>query len=151
MSLTGIRDLTLLNTPPADRQPILAYVGEYDERAATEAIRRELLREGQVFFVHNRVMDIENVARDLRRMVPEARVAVAHGQMDEGTLERVVLDFWDGQYDVLVCTTIIEPGIDMPTVNTPVAHRADLPRLGHPHPIRSRVARRGQGPAADRV
>src|SRR3954454_9388446 len=99
MSLTGIRDLTLLHTPPAERQPILTYVGEHDERAAAEAIRRELLREGQVFFVHNRVADIEYVARDIRDLVPEARVVVAHGQMDEGTLERVVLDFWDGQYD----------------------------------------------------
>src|SRR5213079_226953 len=97
MSLTGIRDLTLLNTPPADRQPILTYVGEYDERAVAEAIRRELLREGQVFFVHNRVADIEYVAREVRELVPEARVVVAHGQMDEGTLERVVLDFWEGE------------------------------------------------------
>ena len=84
MSLTGIRDLTLLNTPPAERQPILTYVGEYDERAVAEAIRRELLREGQVFFVHNRVQDIEQVAAELRELVPEARIAVAHGQMDEG-------------------------------------------------------------------
>ncbi len=97
MSLTGIRDLTLLNTPPAERQPILTYVGEYDERAVAEAIRRELLREGQVFFVHNRVHDIEKVAAELRELVPEARVAVAHGQMDEGTLEKVVFDFWEGQ------------------------------------------------------
>src|ERR1700681_3108664 len=115
MSLTGIRDLSLLNTPPAERQPILTYVGEYDERAVAEALRRELLREGQVFFVHNRVMDIENVAAGLRELVPEARIAVAHGQMDEGSLERVVLDFWEGGYDVLVCTTIIESGTDMPT------------------------------------
>src|SRR5256884_3955339 len=106
MSLTGIRDLTLLHTPPAERQPILTYVGEYDERAAGEAMRRELLREGQVFFVHNRVQDIERVAARLRELVTEARIAVAHGQMDEGTLEQVVLDFWDEQFDVLVCTTI---------------------------------------------
>src|SRR5690606_23264308 len=107
---TGIRDLSLLNTAPADRQPILTYVGEYDERAVGEAIRRELLREGQVFFVHNRVRDIEEVAAGIRELVPEARVAVAHGQMDEGSLEQVVLDFWDEQFDVLVCTTIIESG-----------------------------------------
>jgi transcription-repair coupling factor (superfamily II helicase) len=144
MSLTGIRDLTLLNTPPAERQPILTYVGEYDERAIAESIRRELLREGQVFFVHNRVADIEHVARDLRELVPEARLAVAHGQMDEGTLERVVLDFWDGQYDVLVCTTIIESGIDMPTVNTLVVDRADLLGLGQLHQLRGRVGRAGQ-------
>jgi transcription-repair coupling factor (superfamily II helicase) len=108
MSLTGIRDLTLLNTPPSERQPILTYVGEYDERPVAEAIRRELLREGQVFFVHNRVQDIEQVAGEIRALVPEARVAVAHGQLDEGTLEKVVIDFWEGRFDVLVCTTIIE-------------------------------------------
>jgi transcription-repair coupling factor (superfamily II helicase) len=144
MSLTGIRDLTILNTPPADRQPILTYVGEYDERAVGESIRRELLREGQVFFVHNRVADIEHVAAGLREMVPEARVAVAHGQMDEGTLEKVVIDFWEGGYDVLVCTTIIESGIDMPTVNTLVVDRADLLGLGQLHQIRGRVGRAGQ-------
>ena len=93
LSLTGIRDLSLVNTPPEDRQPILTYVGEYDDRAAAEAIRRELLREGQVFYVHNRVRDIELVAENVRALVPEARVAVAHGQMDESRLERVVLDF----------------------------------------------------------
>ena len=144
LSLTGIRDLTLLNTPPAERQPILTYVGEYDERAVAESIRRELLREGQVFFVHNRVRDIEHTAARLRELVPEARVAVAHGQMDEGTLERVVLDFWEGQFDVLVCTTIIESGIDMPTVNTLVVDRADRLGLGQLHQLRGRVGRSGQ-------
>ncbi|MDQ3643824.1 MAG: DEAD/DEAH box helicase, partial [Actinomycetota bacterium] len=144
MSLTGLRDLTLLNTPPAERQPILTYVGEYDERAAAEAIRRELLREGQVFFVHNRVADIDHVADTLRQLVPEARVAIAHGQMDEGSLEKVVLDFWAGAYDVLLCTTIIESGIDMPTVNTLVVDRADLLGLGQLHQLRGRVGRSGQ-------
>src|SRR5439155_17094743 len=144
ISLTGNLDLTLLNPPPADRQPILTYVGEYDERAVAEAIRRELLREGQVFFVHNRVADIEYVAREVRELVPEARVVVAHGQMDEGTLERVVLDFWEGESDVLVCTTIIESGIDMPTVNTLIADRADLLGLGQLHQLRGRVGRAGQ-------
>ncbi len=144
MSLTGIRDLSLLDTPPADRQPILTYVGEYDERAVVEAIRRELLREGQVFFVHNRVADIEQVAGGLRELVPEARIAVAHGQMDEASLESVVLDFWEGSHDVLVCTTIIESGIDMPTVNTLVADRADLLGLGQMHQLRGRVGRAGQ-------
>src|SRR3954464_9498397 len=143
MSLTGIRDLTLLHTPPADRQPILTYVGEYDERAVAESIRRELLREGQVFFVHNRVRDIEDCARGLRELVPEARVAVAHGQMDEGTLEKVVLDFWEGKFDVLVCTTIIESGIDMPTVNTLVVDRADRLGLGQLPQLRGRVGRAG--------
>jgi transcription-repair coupling factor (superfamily II helicase) len=144
MSLTGIRDLTLLNTPPAERQPILTYVGEQDDRAIAEAIRRELLREGQVFYVHNRVQDIEHVAAHVRDLVPEARVAIAHGQMDEGSLERVVIDFWEGEYDVLVCTTIIESGIDMPTVNTLVVDRADLLGLGQLHQIRGRVGRSGQ-------
>ena len=144
MSLTGIRDLSLLNTPPADRQPILTYVGEYDERAVAESIRRELLREGQVFFVHNRVRDIDQTAMRLREMVPEARIAIAHGQMDEGTLEQVVLDFWDEQFDVLVCTTIIESGIDMPTVNTLVVDRADLLGLGQLHQLRGRVGRADQ-------
>ncbi|HEX7131603.1 MAG TPA: transcription-repair coupling factor, partial [Iamia sp.] len=144
MSLTGIRDLTLLHTPPAERQPILTYVGEEDERAISEAIRRELLREGQVFFVHNRVRDIERKAAQLRDLVPEARIAVAHGQMDEGTLEQVVYDFWEGRFDVLVCTTIIESGIDMPTVNTLVVDRADRLGLGQLHQLRGRVGRAGQ-------
>ncbi len=144
MSLTGIRDLSLLNTPPAARQPILTYVGEYDERAVTESIRRELLREGQVFYVHNRVRDIEQQAARIRELVPEARVAIAHGQMDEGSLEKVVVDFWQGEYDVLVCTTIIESGIDMPTVNTLVVERADLLGLGQLHQLRGRVGRAGQ-------
>jgi transcription-repair coupling factor (superfamily II helicase) len=144
MSLTGIRDLSLINTPPAERQPILTYVGELDERAVSEAIRRELLREGQVFFVHNLVYDIEATATRLRRLVPEARIAVAHGQMDEGSLEKVVLDFWEGRYDVLVCTTIIESGIDMPTVNTLVVDRADRLGLGQLHQLRGRVGRAGQ-------
>ena len=144
MGLTGIRDFSIIDTPPAARQPILTYVGELDERAVGEAVRRELLREGQVFFVHNRVQDIDKVAHDLRSLVPEARVAIAHGQMDEGTLEQVVLEFADGAYDVLVCTTIIESGIDMPTVNTLVVDRADLLGLGQLHQLRGRVGRAGQ-------
>ena len=144
MSLVGIRDLSLLQTPPAERQPILTYVGEQSEQVAIEAIRRELLREGQVFWVHNRVQSIEERAAELREWVPEARVAVAHGQMDETQLEQIVLDFWEGQYDVLVCTTIIESGIDMPTVNTLVVERADLLGLGQMHQLRGRVGRSGQ-------
>jgi transcription-repair coupling factor (superfamily II helicase) len=143
MSLVGIRDLSLLQTPPADRQPILTFVGEEDDRVATEAIRRELLRDGQVFWVHNRVASIEQRAQELRELVPEARIAVAHGQMDEGRLEQVVIDFWEGKFDVLVCTTIIESGIDMPTVNTLVVERADLLGLGQLHQIRGRVGRSG--------
>ena len=144
MSLTGIRDLSLVNTPPEDRQPILTYVGEHDPRAVSEAIRRELLREGQVLYVHNRVKDIEHVAADVRELVPEARVAVAHGQMDEGRLERVVQKFWEHEFDVLVCTTIVESGLDMPTVNTLVVDRADLLGLAQLYQLRGRVGRRGQ-------
>ncbi|NCU86823.1 MAG: transcription-repair coupling factor, partial [Actinobacteria bacterium] len=144
MSLVGIRDLSLLHTPPADRQPILTFVGEEDDRVATEAIRRELLRDGQVFWVHNRVKTIEDRARTLRQLVPEARIVVAHGQMDEAVLERTVQDFWEGKFDVLVCTTIIESGIDMPTVNTLVVERADLLGLGQLHQLRGRVGRSGQ-------
>jgi transcription-repair coupling factor (superfamily II helicase) len=143
MSLTGIRDLSMLQTPPSARQPILTYVGEFDERPVVEAIRRELLREGQVFYVHNRVADIDAKAEAIRDLVPEARVAVAHGQMDEHSLEQIVMDFWDGRYDVLVCTTIIESGIDMPTVNTLVVERADLLGLGQLHQLRGRVGRAG--------
>jgi len=144
MALTGIRDLSMVNTPPAARRPILTHVGEFDEAAASEAIRRELLREGQVFYVHNRVDNIDAVAKRVQAMAPEARVAVAHGQMDEGSLEKVVLDFWEGSYDVLVCTTIIESGIDMPTVNTLVVDRSDLLGLGQLHQLRGRVGRAGQ-------
>ncbi len=143
MSLVGIRDLSLLQTPPADRQPILTFVGEYDERVAVEAIRRELLREGQVFWVHNRVRSIDMAALRLRELVPEARIAIAHGQMDESLLEQVVLDFWEGRFDVLVSTTIIESGIDMPTVNTLVVERADMLGLGQLHQLRGRVGRSG--------
>ncbi len=144
MALTGIRDLSMVNTPPADRRPILTYVGEHDPAAVSEALRRELLREGQAFYVHNRVADIDQVARDVRDLVPEARVAVAHGKMDEGSLETVVLEFSEQRYDVLVCTTIIESGIDMPSVNTLVVDRADLLGLGQLHQIRGRVGRSGQ-------
>ncbi len=144
MALTGIRDLSMVNTPPAARRPILTHVGEFDVAAASEAIRRELLREGQVFYVHNRIEDIESVARRVQDMAPEARIAIAHGQMDEGSLEKVVLDFWEGAYDVLVCTTIVESGIDMPTVNTLVVDRSDLLGLGQLHQLRGRVGRAGQ-------
>ena len=113
------------------------------KRVAVEAIRRELLREGQVFWVHNRVQSIEFAASRLRELVPEARIAIAHGKMDEGSLEQVVVDFWEGRFDVLVCTTIIESGIDMPTVNTLVVERADLLGLGQMHQLRGRVGRSG--------
>ena len=144
MAFAGIRDLSMVTTPPADRRPILTHVGEYDEAAVTEAIRRELLREGQVFFVHNRISDIDEVARRLAQLVPDARIVVAHGQMDEGTLERVMIDFWERRFDVLVCTTIVESGIDLPSVNTMIVDRAERLGLGQLHQLRGRVGRSGQ-------
>jgi transcription-repair coupling factor (superfamily II helicase) len=143
MALSGLRDLSLVQTPPTARRPILTHVGEYDPAAVVEAIRRELLREGQVFFLHNRVADIDEIAEGVRQLVPEARVAVAHGQMDEGTLERVVQDFYERRSDVLVCTTIVESGIDMPNVNTLIVDRADRLGLGQLHQLRGRVGRGG--------
>ncbi len=144
MAFVGIRDLSMITTPPADRRPILTHVGEFNEPAVVEAMRRELLREGQVFFVHNRVSDIDQVARRLGQLVPDARIAIAHGQMDEGTLERVMVDFWQGRFDVLVCTTIVESGIDLPSVNTLIVDRAERLGLGQLHQLRGRVGRSGQ-------
>ncbi|MHB2027714.1 MAG: transcription-repair coupling factor, partial [Acidimicrobiales bacterium] len=144
MAFTGIRDLSMITTPPAERRAILTHVGEYNEPAVVEAIRRELLREGQVFFVHNRVSDIDQVARRLGQLVPDARIAIAHGQMDEGTLERVMVDFWQRRFDVLVCTTIVESGIDLPSVNTLIVDRAERLGLGQLHQLRGRVGRGGQ-------
>jgi transcription-repair coupling factor (superfamily II helicase) len=144
MAFTGIRDLSMITTPPADRRPILTHVGEFNEPAVVEAIRRELLREGQVFFVHNRVSDIDQTAKRLGQLVPDARIVVAHGQMDEGTLERAMIDFWERRYDVLVCTTIVESGIDLPSVNTLIVDRAERLGLGQLHQLRGRVGRSGQ-------
>lgn len=144
MSLTGIRDLSMITTPPENRQPILTYVHEYDERAVAEAIRRELLREGQVFFVHNRVRDLEHVADRIRDLVPEARIVTAHGQMPENKLENVVNDFYDRKYDVLLSTTIVESGLDLPSVNTLIVDRADALGLAQLYQLRGRVGRRGQ-------
>ena len=119
----------------------MTYVGEYEDSIVSAAIRREMLRDGQVFFVHNKISDIENVADALRSKVPSAKIATAHGQMDEGTLEQTVIDFWNKKYDVLVCTTIIESGIDMPTVNTLIVDGADRMGLGQLHQLRGRVGR----------
>ena len=141
MAVTGIREMSVIQTPPEERHPVLTFVGAYDDKQITAAIRRELLREGQVFFVHNRVESIERVATRLRDLVPEARIAIAHGQMNEHALERVILDFWDKQVDVLVCTTIVESGIDIANANTLIVDRADTFGLSQLHQLRGRVGR----------
>ncbi|CAN5788440.1 transcription-repair coupling factor [soil metagenome] len=144
MALTGIRDVSHIRTPPEDRHPILTYVGGYDEQAVSAAIRRELLRDGQVFYVHNRVQSIDRAVAHLSALVPDARIAVAHGQMSEGRLEQVMLDFWSREYDVLVATTIIESGLDLPQVNTLIVERADLLGLAQLYQLRGRVGRSNQ-------
>ncbi len=141
MAVTGIREMSTLATPPEERHPVLTFVGAYDEKQITAAIRRELLREGQVFFVHNKVSSIERVASRIRELVPEARVATAHGKMGEHRLEQVVLDFWERRFDVLVCTTIIETGLDISNANTLILDRADTFGLSQLHQLRGRVGR----------
>jgi transcription-repair coupling factor (superfamily II helicase) len=141
MAVTGIREMSTLATPPEERHPVLTFVGAYDEAQIAAAVRRELLREGQVFFVHNKVSSIERVASRLRELVPEARIATGHGQMGEHKLEQVVLDFWDRKFDVLVCTTIIETGLDISNANTLVSDRADMMGLSQLHQLRGRVGR----------
>jgi transcription-repair coupling factor (superfamily II helicase) len=141
MAITGIREMSTLATPPEDRHPILTFIGGYSEKQVAAAIRRELIREGQIFFVHNRVATIEKTANDLAKLVPEARIAVAHGQMPEAALEQVVVDFWEKKFDVLVSTTIIETGIDIPNANTLIIDRAEHFGLSQLHQIRGRVGR----------
>ena len=144
MALTGIRDVSHILTPPEDRHPILTYVGPYDSRVTSAAIRRELLREGQVFYVHNRVRSIDHAVARLRQLVPDARYGVVHGRMSEGRLEQTMLDFWDHQYDVLVATTIIESGLDLPQVNTLIVEHADQLGLAQLYQLRGRVGRSGR-------
>ncbi|MDT5036862.1 MAG: hypothetical protein QOE03_2047, partial [Micromonosporaceae bacterium] len=141
MAITGIREMSTIATPPEERHPVLTYVGAYDDRQVAASIHRELLRDGQVFYLHNRVESIERAARRLRELVPEARVAVAHGQLGEEALERIMVGFWEKEFDVLVCTTIVENGIDIPNANTLIVERADLLGLAQLHQIRGRVGR----------
>jgi transcription-repair coupling factor (superfamily II helicase) len=141
MAVTGIREMSTLQTPPEDRHPILSYVGPRNDKQIGAAIRRELLREGQVFFVHNRVQSIQRVAAELAELVPEARIAVAHGQMGEHALEEVVDAFWERRSDVLVCTTIVETGLDISNANTIIIDRADKYGLSQLHQLRGRVGR----------
>ncbi|AKV85032.1 transcription-repair coupling factor [Microbacterium sp. CGR1] len=141
MAVTGIREMSTLATPPEDRHPILSFVGPRSDKQIAAAIRREILREGQVFFVHNRVQSIQRVAAQLAELVPEARIAVAHGQMGEHALEQVVDDFWERKFDVLVSTTIIETGLDISNANTIIIDRADKYGLSQLHQLRGRVGR----------
>jgi transcription-repair coupling factor (superfamily II helicase) len=141
MGVAGIREMSTILTPPEERHPVLTFVGPYDEKQIAAAIRRELLRDGQTFFVHNRVASIGRVAARVAELVPEARVAIAHGQMNEHTLEKIMIDFWDKQFDVLVCTTIVESGLDIANANTLVVDRADAYGLSQLHQLRGRVGR----------
>ena len=141
MALVGIRDLSKIETPPEGRLPVETYVGEKSWELIREAILRELRRGGQVFFVHNRVRNIGRVAEELRRLVPEARVGIAHGQLREEELEHIMLDFLERRIDVLVCTTIVESGLDLPNVNTLIVDQADRLGLTQLHHLRGRVGR----------
>ncbi len=141
MAVTGIREISTIQTPPEDRLPVLTFVGPYDSKQIAAAIRRELLRDGQVFLIHNRVESIGRMTSRLQELVPEARIAFAHGQMPESALEQTVVDFWEGRIDVLVCTTIVESGMDIPNANTLIVDRADAFGLSQLHQLRGRVGR----------
>jgi len=141
MSLTGIREMSTITTPPEERHPVLTFVGAHEPRQVAAAVRRELLRDGQVFYIHNRVQSIDKAAARLRELVPEARVAIAHGQQGEDQLERTMVGFWERDHDVLVSTTIVESGLDIANANTLIIERADLLGLSQLHQIRGRVGR----------
>ncbi len=141
LSLSGARDMSLINTPPVNRAPIKTFVGEYKPALVRTAILHELERGGQIYFVHNRVESIDNVAFELKELVPEARISIGHGQMDERALEGVMLEFLSHQSDILVCTTIIESGLDIPSVNTIIIDEADKLGLAQMYQLRGRVGR----------
>jgi transcription-repair coupling factor (superfamily II helicase) len=141
MSLVGVRDMSTMETPPEARLPVKTYVAEYNDHLVREAILREMERNGQVFFLHNRVQSINMVAEKLRELVPEARIATGHGQMPEDELEKVMTAFTQDQVDVLVCTTIIESGLDMPNANTIIVNKADKFGLTQLYQLRGRVGR----------
>ena len=136
MALSGIRDLSLIVTAPARRLSVKTFVRQEQDSLILEAVSRELLRGGQVFYLHNEVKSIENTAEHLRRLIPQARICVAHGQMPERDLEKVMADFYHKRYNILVCTTIIETGIDIPSANTILIHRADKFGLAQLHQLR---------------
>jgi transcription-repair coupling factor (superfamily II helicase) len=141
MAVTGIREMSTITTPPEERHPILTYVGPADDAQIRAAIHRELLRDGQIFYLHNRVESIDRAAAKIQELVPEARIRVAHGQMSEGALEDVILAFWNRDFDVLVCTTIVESGLDIANANTLIVERADNFGLSQLHQLRGRVGR----------
>ncbi|WP_094286803.1 transcription-repair coupling factor [Mycobacterium lehmannii] len=141
MSLAGIREMSTILTPPEERYPVLTYVGPHDDKQIAAALRRELLRDGQAFYIHNRVRTIDQAAARVSALVPEARVVVAHGQMPEEQLERTVEGFWNREYDILVCTTIVETGLDISNANTLIVERADTFGLSQLHQLRGRVGR----------
>src|SRR5882757_3109493 len=141
MSLAGIREMSTILTPPEERYPVLTYVGPHDDKQVAAALRREMLRDGQAFYIHNRVRSIDAAAARVRALVPEARVVVAHGQMPEEALERTVEGFWNREYDILVCTTIVETGLDISNANTLIVERADTFGLSQLHQLRGRVGR----------
>lgn len=141
MSLAGIREMSTILTPPEERYPVLTYVGPHDDKQVAAALRRELLRDGQAFYIHNRVRTIDQAAARIRQLVPEARVVVAHGQMNEEMLEKTVEGFWNREYDILVCTTIVETGLDISNANTLIVERADTFGLSQLHQLRGRVGR----------
>ena len=141
MAVTGIREMSTITTPPEERHPILTYVGPAEDAQIRAAIHRELLRDGQVFYIHNRVESIDRAASKIQELVPEARIRIAHGQMSEGALEEVILGFWNRDFDVLVCTTIVESGLDIANANTLIVERADNFGLSQLHQLRGRVGR----------
>ncbi len=141
MSLSGIKDMSVINTPPKNRLPIKTYVGEWNENMVKNAIVHELDREGQVFYLYNRVETIDEFRLQLQKLVPNARIAIGHGQMDEKTLEKVIVDFANQEYDILLATTIIENGIDIPNANTMIIHNADKFGLAQLYQLRGRVGR----------
>jgi transcription-repair coupling factor (superfamily II helicase) len=141
MAVTGIREMSTITTPPEERHPILTYVGPAEDAQIKAAIHRELLRDGQIFYIHNRVESIDRAALKIQELVPEARIRIAHGQMSEGALEDVILAFWNRDFDVLVCTTIVESGLDIANANTLIVERADNFGLSQLHQLRGRVGR----------
>ncbi len=141
MAVSGIREMSILQTPPEERQPVLTFVGAHSDAQIIAAVRRELLRDGQVFFIHNRVESINSVAARLAQLIPEARIRVAHGKLSEHQLEEVIVDFWNHDFDVLVCTTIVETGLDISNANTLIVDRADAFGLSQLHQLRGRVGR----------